>query len=85
MKAIFLTMILLVAAAAAFGQAEAKKPTELDKTAPIPSNAYLKRGEAIGKAEKVSLAKALEDPASVAGKRVRVEGVIVRSCQSANS
>ena len=74
---------MIQASAREFAQREiAPRAAELDKTAPIPSNAYLKRGEPIGKAEKVSLAKALEDPSGVAGKRVRVEGVIVRSCQS---
>jgi hypothetical protein len=56
-------------------------PTEADKTAAIPADGYLKRGEPIGKAEKVSLAEVLQNPTKFAGKTVRVEGVIVRSCK----
>ncbi len=61
---------------------DAKKPTDLDKTEAIPSDAYLKRGESIGKAEKVSLADVLEDPARFSGRKVMVEGLIVRSCKT---
>ena len=57
------------------------KPTEADKTAAIPSDGYLKRGAPIGKSQKVSLAKVMADPAKYAGIKVRVEGVIVRSCK----
>jgi Domain of unknown function (DUF4920) len=74
--------ILLLATAGIFGQTAAKKPTDLDKTEAIPSEAYLKRGEAIGKAEKVSLAKVLDDPAKFSGRKVMVEGLIVRSCKA---
>jgi hypothetical protein len=56
-------------------------PTEKDKTEVIPANSYLKRGAAIGNSKKVSLNKVLKDPAKYAGKIVRVEGVIVRSCK----
>src|SRR5215217_99602 len=56
-------------------------PTEADKTAAIPSDGYLKRGEPIGKTEKVSLASVLKDPSKFADKTVLVEGVIVRSCK----
>ena len=58
-----------------------KEPTEKDKTETIPTKAYLKRGAPIGTAKKVELAKALDDPSKYAGKTVRVEGVIVRSCK----
>lgn len=58
-----------------------KKPTEQDKTEAIPTNGVLKRGAAIGKSKKVSLAKVLANPQKYAGKMVRVEGVIVRSCK----
>jgi hypothetical protein len=61
---------------------EHAKATEQDKTAAIPSDSYLKRGAPIGKSKKVSLAKVMKDPAKYAGKSVRVEGVIVRSCKS---
>src|SRR4051794_39232998 len=56
------------------------EPTEADKTAAIPTSGYLKRGEPLGKSEKVQLAKVLEDPSKFAGKTVQIEGVIVRSC-----
>jgi hypothetical protein len=63
-------------------EAKHAKPTDADKTAAIPSDGYLKRGAPIGKSEKVSLAKVMENPTKFAGKMVRVEGVIVRSCKT---
>lgn len=83
MKKIFSLMILVLAFSfAAFAQEKMeKKPTELDKTEAIPTNGFLKRGAAIGNAKKVSLAKVMKNPAKYAGKTVRVEGVIVRSCK----
>lgn len=80
MRTILSISILLLATAGVFGQTGAKQPTDLDKTEAIPSDAYLKRGEAIGKAEKASLAKVLDDPAKFAGRKVMVEGFVVRSC-----
>lgn len=81
----FLSLMILTAAfaAGAFAQesAEKAKPTEKDKTEAIPSGGVLKRGAAIGGAKKVSLAKVMTNPAKYAGKTVRVEGVIVRSCK----
>lgn len=74
----FLTLILTLAIAAA---AQEKTPTELDKTEAIPTNAFLKRGAAIGDAEKVSLAKILASPDKFSGKTVRIEGIVVRSCK----
>lgn len=62
-------------------KAEKAKPTEKDKTEAIPTGGTLKRGAALGKSEKVSLADVLENPAKFSGKMVRVEGVIVRSCK----
>lgn len=59
-----------------------KKPTELDKTEAIPAKGVLKRGAPLGKSEKVSLAKIMKSPEKYAGKMVRVEGVIVRSCKT---
>lgn len=80
-----LVLLFVVAAfcASALAQEkpETKKPTEADKTAVIPSDGYLKRGEPIGKSRKVSLAKVMLDPAKYAGMKVRVEGVVVRSCK----
>lgn len=58
-----------------------KKPTEMDKTQAIPADGVLKRGAPLGKSKKVSLAKVMKKPEKYAGKTVRVEGVIVRSCK----
>ena len=79
-----LAILALAFTFAAFAQEKMgeAKPTEADKTAAIPSDSYMKRGAAIGKSKKVSLAKVMKDPAKYAGKMVRVEGVIVRSCKS---
>ena len=67
---------------AAFGQEKMEnKPTEKDKTEAIPTNGVLKRGAPLGKSKKVSLAKVMKSPEKYAGKMVRVEGVIVRSCK----
>ncbi len=85
MRSIFsFAIIVLAFTFSAFAQEsqEKVKPTEADKTAAIPSDSYLKRGAAIGSAKKVSLAKVMKDPAKYAGKMVRVEGVIVRSCKT---
>ena len=81
---ISLAVLTLAFSFTAFAQGAMKehaKPTEQDKTAAIPSDSYLKRGAPIGSAKKVSLAKVMKDPAKFAGKTVRVEGVIVRSCK----
>jgi hypothetical protein len=84
MKNLFFVLVIAFATAAGAlaqdGKSEAE-PTEADKTASIPSDSYLKRGAAIGKAEKVSVAKALAEPAKYAGKTVLIEGVVVRSCK----
>lgn len=59
-----------------------KKPTEADKTAVFDKDGNIKRGAPLSaKAKKVSLAKVLKTPTKYAGKTVRVEGVIVRSCK----
>ena len=80
---LFVLTFVFVLSGAAFGQEkmDSKKPTDLDKTEAIPANGVLKRGAPIGKAKKVSLAKVMKEPAKYAGKMVRVEGVIVRSCK----
>jgi len=81
---ISLAIVILAFSFSAFAQDEKKEmaqPTEADKTAAIPSNSYLKRGAPIGKAEKASLEKVLNDPSKFTGKTVLVEGVIVRSCK----
>jgi Domain of unknown function (DUF4920) len=94
-KILSLMILVLVFAVAAFAQddknktetnktekmSEKMKPTEKDKTEAIPADGVLKRGAAIGNGKKVSLAKVLANPQKYAGKTVRVEGVIVRSCK----
>ncbi|HVE57981.1 MAG TPA: DUF4920 domain-containing protein [Pyrinomonadaceae bacterium] len=85
MKKIISLMVLVLAfSLTAFAQEmkmEGKSPTEKDKTEAIPTDGFLKRGAALGNSKKVSLAKVLSKPAKYAGKSVRVEGVIVRSCK----
>jgi hypothetical protein len=85
MKKLFGLLILTLALSfAAFAQEKTKeaKPTDADKQANFDSKGMIKRGAALsGKAEKVSLAKVLENPSKYAGKTVQVEGVIVRSCK----
>jgi hypothetical protein len=83
MKKILSLMILTASfSMAAFAQEKMEaKPTEKDKTEAIPSKGVLRRGAALGNAKSVSLAKVLAEPAKYAGKNVRVEGVIVRSCK----
>ncbi len=84
-KILVLTGLLLAFSFTAFSQMKMdnmkeKEPTEQDKTAAIPANTFLKRGAPIGNSQKVSLVNIFKDPAKYAGKTVRVEGVIVRSC-----
>jgi len=85
MKKILGLMILTLALSlTAFSQekTEKAKPTDADKVATFDADGMIKRGAALSdKAEKVSLAKVLENPSKYAGKTVRVEGVIVRSCK----
>ena len=57
-----------------------KSATEADKVATFDSSGVIKRGEAIGKADKADLKKVLAEPAKYTGKTVLVHGVIVRSC-----
>jgi uncharacterized protein YdeI (BOF family) len=82
-KLIILMSILFVISLPVVAQEKmgGAEPTEKDKTEAIPSGGYLKRGAPIGASKKVSLAKVMKDPAKYAGKTVRVEGVIVRSCK----
>ncbi len=85
MRSIFgFAIIVLTFTFSAFAQEKmgGTKPTDDDKTAAIPTDSYLKRGAPVGSAKKVSLAKVMKDPAKYAGKMVRVEGVIVRSCKT---
>ena len=82
MKKFFGLMILVLSfTGAAFAQEKAK-PTETDKQANFDSSGIIKRGAAISaNVKKVSLAKAIKNPAKYAGQNVLVEGVIVRSCK----
>ena len=86
MKKILVLMTLVLAfSLSAFSQMKMdnmaeKEPTEKDKTEAIPTSAYLKRGAPIGNSQKVSISSVFKDPAKYAGKTVRVEGVVVRSC-----
>ena len=88
MKKLFILLSLVCAmslSALAQGKMEGMgeaKPTEMDKTAAIPTNGVLKRGAALTNAKKVSLAKIMANPAAYANKNVRIDGVIVRSCKS---
>ena len=58
-----------------------KKPSDTDKKSVFDADGKIKRGAAIGKAKKVSLAKAMKNPGKYANKTILVEGVIVRSCK----
>jgi hypothetical protein len=79
MKLITLFTVILALTIAA--TAQEKGPTDLDKNEAIPAATFLKRGSAIGNAEKVSLAKVLASPDKYSGKTVRFEGIVVRSCK----
>ncbi len=82
-KIVSLMVLVLGLAGGVFAQEKMDhpKPTDADKNAAIPTEGVLKRGAAIGDAQKVSLAEVMKDPAKYSGKLVRVEGVIVRSCK----
>lgn len=85
MKKHFFGILLLTftLAGAAFAQEDMgeKSPTDADKLASFDKSGVIKRGEAIGKADKADLKKVLADPAKFDGKTVLVKGVIVRSCK----
>jgi hypothetical protein len=57
------------------------KPTSDDKVSKFDADGKIKRGAMVGGAKKVSLAKAMKNPAKYTGKQILVEGVIVRSCK----
>ncbi len=57
------------------------KPSQNDKVSKFDADGKIKRGAAIGTAEKVSLAKAMKTPNKYTGKQILVEGIIVRSCK----
>ena len=58
-----------------------RKPFEYDNDSTFDENGVLKRGDLVGNAKAVSLAKVLKNPNDYVGKTVVVEGVIVRSCK----
>lgn len=84
-KVVIISIFILTMGIGAFAQMgdmkNAPKPTEKDKTEAIPARSYLKRGEPIGSAKKESLNKVLADPTQFVGKKIRFEGVVVRSCK----
>jgi len=60
---------------------EKMKPSSDDKVSKFDADGKIKRGAAVGKAKKVSLAKAMKNPSKYSSKPILVEGVIVRSCK----
>jgi len=60
---------------------EKKKPSSNDKVSKFDASGKIKRGAAIGTAKRVSLMKAMKNPAKYGSKPILVEGVIVRSCK----
>ncbi len=93
----FIGLMILSAASASIGfaqetmkQDDSKKPMEMksemkptsdDKVSKFDADGKIKRGAMVGNAKKVSLAKAMKNPAKYTGKQILVEGVIVRSCK----
>ena len=57
------------------------KPNSDDKMSKFDADGTIKRGAMVGNAKKVSLAKAMKNPAKYTNKQILVEGVIVRSCK----
>ncbi len=63
------------------GKIRERKPFEYDNESSFDANGVMKRGDLVGKAKAVSLAKVIKKPGAYVGKTVLVEGVIVRSCK----
>ncbi|HXH70088.1 MAG TPA: DUF4920 domain-containing protein [Pyrinomonadaceae bacterium] len=63
------------------GKISERKPFEYDNESTLDANGVLKRGDLVGKAKAVSLAKVLKKPGDYVGKTVLIKGVIVRSCK----
>jgi hypothetical protein len=63
------------------GEIRERKPFEYDNESTFDATGVLKRGDLVGRAKAVSLAKVLKKPVDYVGKIVVVEGVIVRSCK----
>ncbi len=87
-KLLFIAVLITAFSFSAFAQEKMgemkmgeKSPTETDKVATFDASGKILRGAPLGKSKKVSLTKIMENPEKYAGKSVRVEGVIVRSCK----
>jgi hypothetical protein len=82
-KLVLLAFTIALFAIPAFAQEkpEPKKATETDKVAVFDADGLIKRGAALGDSETVSLKEVLAAPADFAGKTVRVDGYVVRSCK----
>lgn len=83
-KFIFLTFIALTLSFNAFAQEDspnAKKATDADKVATFDADGKIKRGAEIGDSKVVSLEKIFKNPEKYAGKTIRVNGFVVRSCK----
>jgi hypothetical protein len=63
------------------GKIREPKPFQYDNQSVADAKGVLKRGDSVGRAKSVSLAKVLKKPADYVGKTVLVKGVIVRSCK----
>jgi hypothetical protein len=83
MRILLLITFVFTLAFGAFAQEgmDKNKPTEADKVAVFDSEGTIKRGASLGDSEWVALKDVMSEPAKFAGKSVRVEGVIVRSCK----
>lgn len=85
-KFICLSILLFTLSFTALAQGDEDSPkkrkaTEAEKVATFDSDGKIKRGAPIGKSKKVSLKKILKNPDKYAGKMVRVNGFVVRSCK----
>ena len=78
--AIFVALCAISGMAFAQGKGKGKGKGKMAKAS--MSNAVLKKGQPLGSSEMVNLADVLKDPGAYAGKKVRIEGVIERSCKN---
>jgi hypothetical protein len=76
-----LLALFVLGGGAAFGQGKSKGKGKMAAKATAKSE-VLKKGEPLGASEMVNLADVLKDPAAFAGKKVRIQGVIERSCKN---
>ena len=63
------------------GKLTERKPFEYDNESKFGADGVMKRGDLVGGAKTVSLARILKNPKDFVGKTVTVEGIIVRSCK----